>query len=182
MTPSYIKFVNMAESPTVTSLIQDKIKDLARYSDKILGCEVKVSCPHRSRQHLAHRPFQVQVRIWLPGENIVLNRTRREGARQNIHSFIHDVFEAARRHLQDRVRIVRQRSKAPVSTFGEGKISQILPYEGFGFLTSNAGNEFYFSDRAVTNENFNRLKVGQKVQFRTHLGETVSQATHVTVI
>jgi cold shock CspA family protein len=57
-----------------------------------------------------------------------------------------------------------------------------LPDEGYGFLATEDGREFYFNKQSVLNRGFARLQVGTGVTFVEEQGEKGPQASTVRII
>ena len=181
MIPFQITFLDFPESDAIWIAVQNRIEKLEHFFSQIIRCEVVISCPHRHRH--ADRLYHVQIHIIMPGGDVIANRNPpKNEAHRDIYVSIRDAFNAAERILQDRIRIVRHKIKFHEQTSEEGKIAKIFPDEGFGFLITLDGREFYFSENSITNENFGELKVGQKVKFLDELGEKGPQVTSMAVI
>jgi cold shock CspA family protein len=181
MIPFQITFLDFPESDAVWMAVQKRIEKLEHFFDRIVRCEVAISCPHRHRQ--ADRLYHIQIHLIIPGEDVIVNRNHpKDETHRDIYVAIGDSFNAAERILQDRVRIVRHKTKFHEQQSEEGKISKVFYQECFGFLETSNGRECYFGENSITNENFNHLKIGQRVRFHEEPGEKGPQVTSMAVI
>ncbi len=180
MFPFQITFLDFPESDAVWIAVQKRIEKLEHFFDRIIRCEVVISCPHRHRH--TDRLYHLQIHIIIPGDDVIINRNQPNNeAHRDVYVAIRDSFKAAERVLQDRINIARHKTKFHEQQAEEGKISKIFPEEGFGFLVSSDGREFYFGENSITNENFIHLKVGQKIKFHEEPGTNGPQVTSMTV-
>ena len=110
MIPFQITFLDFPESDAVWIAVQKRVEKLEHFFDRIVRCEVVVSCPHRHRQ--VDRLFQIQIRLYIPKEDVIVNHnaTKNE-AHRNIYVAIRDAFNAAERILQDKIKILRRQVK-----------------------------------------------------------------------
>lgn len=180
MIPFQITFLDFPESDAIWLAVQKRIEKLEHFYNQIIRCEVVISCPHRHR-HTA-RLYNVQIHVIMAGEDVIVNRhPPKDESHRDVYISIRDAFNAAERILQDKVRIVRHKVKFHEKIAEDGKISKIFPDEGFGFLVTLDGREFYFGENSITNEAFTELKVGQKVKFLEEAGEKGPQVTSMAV-
>jgi len=104
--PLEIRFRNMDPSPAVETAIRKKVEKLERYGEHILNCSVTVEVPHK---HQAKGTlYRVVVDIRVPGGEIVASRDPgQDQAHEDIYVALRDSFKAARRQLQNHVRVRR---------------------------------------------------------------------------
>lgn len=108
--PFKITFLDFPESDSVWLAIQKRVEKLEHFFNRIIRCEVNISCPHRHRH--ANRLFHVQIHIYIPGEDVIVNRNPSQNeAHQDVYVAIRDSFNAAERILHDRVQILRHQTK-----------------------------------------------------------------------
>ena len=106
MIPTKITFKDFDESDAVKYKVQRRTEKLEQFYNRIIRCEVVLSCPHRHRH--ADRIFHVQILIELPGKDIVVGKKQSQmESHKNIFVAINDNFDAAERILQDHVRVMR---------------------------------------------------------------------------
>lgn len=118
-------FRHMATSPAVVSRIDAEAQKLLRYFERITHCHVVICVSHRHHRHGRH--YTVRVELGVPGAHLVIDHEPaahvRDEARpatkhtevQNQHSDIYvvirEVFDSARRKLEDYVRRQRDEMK-----------------------------------------------------------------------
>ena len=69
-TPAIILFRNFPRSDAVASRIEEKIRKLEQYYDRIISCRVVVQAPHR--HNTKGKLYQVHIHVGLPGDDIVV--------------------------------------------------------------------------------------------------------------
>jgi cold shock CspA family protein len=77
---------------------------------------------------------------------------------------LRDAFDAAARHLESDA----QRSQDDVKNREHpppGRVTQLFPDPGYGFLTTTEGEEVYFHQNSVSGASFAQLSVGSEVSF-----------------
>ena len=83
-----------------------------------------------------------------------------------------------RRRLQDRRRRMAGQVKVHEAP-PQGRVIQLFPEDGYGFLESADGREIYFHRNAVLDGAFDRMSVGSEVRFAEEEGEKGPQASTV---
>lgn len=181
MIPFQITFRDFPESDAVWMAIQNRIEKLEHFFDRIIRCDVVISCPHHHRH--SDRLFNVLIHIVLPGDDVVINRNpSKHEAHRDVYVAIRDAFDAAERVLEDRVRRIRMHTKVHDEFYQEGRISKLFTFEGYGFLEDHQGREIYFSQNSVVNDKFENLQLGQKVRFLEENGEKGPQVTSMAIV
>jgi cold shock CspA family protein len=94
---------------------------------------------------------------------------------------IRDAFHAARRRLQDYLRIERGDIKAHEGP-PHGKIVALVRDQDFGRIATPDGREVYFHRNSVLNADFDALEPGTPVWFDEERGDEGPQASSVHVI
>lgn len=118
--PPQITFRHMDVSPAVEARILDEVQALEHCYDRITSCHVVVEAPHH--HHQRGQTFQVSIDLHVPGAQIeashppsahsademARDKKHEPGAEcRDVYVAIRDAFAAARRQLQDHVRIQR---------------------------------------------------------------------------
>ena len=193
-----ITYRNMKPSAEVEKWIRAEVDKLDSLYSRVMGCRVAVELPHR--HHRKGSPYHIRIDLTVPHGEIVVKREPSLNARarhlgerdtkkrsevkvphRELRQAINDAFKAAGRRLQDYAR--RQRGDIKSTTLlPEGRVSKILPQEGYGFLTSDDGREIYFHKNSVLGRAFSHLKVGTTVKFVEEPGEKGPQASTVRVV
>ncbi len=104
--PLVVTFRQMPASPAVEARIEELVAELEHYSERIISCRVTVEQDdrHKSQGNL----FRVRIDLGVPGKEIVVSH---EGPRNHAHEdvmvAVRDAFHAAKRQLEDHVRVKR---------------------------------------------------------------------------
>ncbi len=106
-----ISFRNIDVSDALEQRIRTRVAELDKLCDRITSCEVVVELHHRHNGQ--GKLFQVRVDLALPGRTIVVRREPAEHhANEDAHVAVREAFDAARRQLEDYVRVARGDVKA----------------------------------------------------------------------
>jgi cold shock CspA family protein len=154
--------------------IRAKAANLNTYYERIMGCRVVVEGPV---QHHRKGPFTVRIDLSVPGAELVADRQ----AHEDLYVAIRDAFDAARRRLEDYARRQRGAVKAHEAA-PRGRVSQLFPEAGYGFLETRDGREIYFHRHSVLHPGFDRLEIGVEVRFTEEVGEKGPQASSVAIV
>lgn len=119
--PLEIKFRNLKFTDWIDADIRRRAAKLDTYCRNIISCRAIVEIPHRHRLH--GNRFQVRVELGVPGEEIVVShaprrraterrleapaatkRTEVDATRKDARVVLREVFDKARRELQDYAR------------------------------------------------------------------------------
>jgi ribosome-associated translation inhibitor RaiA len=120
--PVQTTFRHMRSSPAVAARVEAEADKLRRYYSGIHHCHVVISAPHR-RQQVGHI-YSVHLELGVPREHLAIThehashtqakrnagvsrRPKTSGAHEDIYVVLREVFDAARRRLEDYAR--RQR-------------------------------------------------------------------------
>lgn len=152
--------------------IREKAAALDVFYNRITGCDVTVGAP--VDHHRKGGPFDVRIRLTVPGKELVANRQSEEG----LAAAIREAFDAIRRQLEDYVREHRGNVKAHEEA-PQARIARLL--HDFGFLETPDGREIYFHRNSVLNNGFDKLQVGMHVRFVEEEGDEGPQASTVTI-
>ncbi|MEW5738190.1 MAG: HPF/RaiA family ribosome-associated protein [Myxococcota bacterium] len=174
--PVDIRFRHVESSDALKAAIEEHVKGLEKYSQRITSCHVTVDhvgghAHARGRTH--HRQgagahYRVSIRLTVPGAELFVGRDPEEHVNfEDAYAAVNEAFDAMKRQLQDAERTVRQDVKHHVRPL-HGRVTKLL--DGFGFLTTELGRELYFHQNAVVG-GFSKLAVGDEVRFTEHPGE-----------
>lgn len=174
-TPLQIAVRNVADSDAARALVRECVDKLEVFYDRITSCRVMIEVPQRFP---AGTPiaYNVRVDIRVPREETVIKRQ----AHPELHTAIQEAFDAAGRRLQDYARRARGDVKRSVP-MSRAIVTQLFPFEGYGFLQTEDGREVYFHRHSVLDEAFERLEVGSVVRFVEEVGEKGPQASSVAL-
>jgi ribosomal subunit interface protein len=173
-TPLQITVRDVPHSPALDARIRDKAARLEEFHPRITSCRVTVE-ESSKHQHQGHQ-FAVHIDLRVPGREIAVTREHHE----DVFVALRDAFDAAKRQLEDVVR--EKRGDVKVHDIPQhGKIARISVDEGYGFIETGDGREFYFSRENVVHPAFERLEPGTPVQFIEELAAEGPQAKRVSV-
>ena len=108
-----IQYRDVSPSPALTQLIQTELQRLARHHEGLTHCRVVISQPHQHQQH--GRQFEVALELTTGLGHIVVNHHPSARAHPgepgedhtSAYATIRDVFDVARRKLDEQFRRVR---------------------------------------------------------------------------
>ncbi len=118
--PLEITFRNMPHSDAVEAKIREKTAKLEQFCDSIISCRVAVELGHH-HQHQGNL-FHVHIDLSIPGKHIVISRDHHDKqAHEDMYVALRDAFDAAKRQLEEHVRIQRgEVKKRPIPVLSEG--------------------------------------------------------------
>jgi ribosome-associated translation inhibitor RaiA len=104
--PLTVSFHGIPVSEPVRSACWAEAEKLEHWFDRITSCHVTASLPHRHRR--SARPFDLRVRLTIPGHEIVVDRSKRQfHGIEKPELIVRETFDEVRRQLQDRVAKMR---------------------------------------------------------------------------
>lgn len=171
----------LESSEALRARIEREAAKLEKFHDRITSCRVAVI--GRSHRHRQGDLYAVRLQITGPGvADVVVDRNPpADHAHEDAFVAVRDAFAAARRRLQDRHRklqgAVKVHEEPPT-----GRITRLLPVDGYGFLESADGREIYFHRNSLLNGDFERLSVGDQVRFHERVGEKGPVASTVHLV
>ena len=178
--PLQIQFQNMDPSPAVEAAVEERARKLERFADRITSCRVTVEAPHK--HHKKGKVYHVVVDIRIPGGELVASRDPgKHHAHEDVYVAIRDAFNAAKRQLQDKVRVRRGKVKAH-EVPPHGRILSLNPEADHGRIETPDGREIYFHRNSIVNADFDKLEPGLEVRFSEESGDEGPQATSVQLI
>lgn len=172
--PLQITFRDMPHSEAIETAIREKAEKLESFHPDLMTCRVVVALTskHKHQGHL----YNLRLDATVPGHEFVVNRERA----QDVYVAIRDSFDDMRRQLEDAVRERRGEVKTHALP-RHGEIVRLNAAEGYGFIRTADGSEFYFSAENVVDANLERLDVGTAVQFIEDMSGDTPQAKRVSI-
>lgn len=162
-------------TPAEEASIRESAAKLESFWDRITSCRVVVNMPRR-RGHTGQH-YNVRIDVKVPGAELVIKRQ----AQERLLDAVQEAFRAAARRVQDQARktraAVRLSRGAP-----RGTVTRLLPWEGYGFITTVDDREVYFDRNSVIDEGFDRLEEGMSVRFAEEAGARGPQASTVAPV
>lgn len=171
--PFNIQFHGMEPSDAVETSAREHVHKLEVFAPDIMTCRVHIDLEQKHKHQ--GRPYGVRIDLTLPGHELVVNRVHNE----DVYVALRDAFNNMRRQLEDIVRRRQRKEKQhPVPLHGE--VVRLDEKEGFGFIKTLAGDEYYFNRDNVTGTLFEHVKIGNAVQFIPELDGDGLQAKRVS--
>ena len=169
-----ITFRDMPPSEALETRIRDKVAKLEKFHPHITSCRVTVEESHRHQNQGRH--FGVKVEVHVPGGQPVVASLKHD---EDVYVALRDALGAVRRRLEEGLRETRGAVKAH-ETPRHGKVARVFAEEGFGFIQTDDGSEFYFSRDNVVHPRFEDLGSGVPVQFIEEAATEGAQAKRVS--
>jgi ribosomal subunit interface protein len=178
--PLEIRFHNIDRSAAVEAAIRERAAKLEQFADRIVSCTVTVEGSHK--HHRQGNLYTVRVDVRFPGGEVVASRDpSAHHSHEDVFVALRDAFKAARRQLQDRVRVQRGDVK-PRAEQPHGKIIALDAAHDCGRIETSDGREIYFHRNSVLNDGFAQLEIGTEVRFSEEHGDEGPQASTVRVV
>jgi ribosomal subunit interface protein len=175
--PIQVTFRHMGHSDAIEAKVRERAEKLNQFYDHIMSCRVIIEPAHKHK-HKGNL-FQVRIDVTVPGNELVVSREPdAHQAHQDVYVSIRDAFDAMRRQLED----FRRRQRGHVKTHEvppHGRITQLVPAEDYGMITTMDGREVYFHRNSVFGAEFDKLELGNDVCFAEEAGEKGPQASTV---
>jgi len=179
-TQPQISFDDLPVDEAVREAALAHVARLEKTYDRITGCHVVIAQPHR--HHREGRLYSVRVDLVVPGSEIVVNRNHpADHAHEDVYVALRDSFDATRRRLEDHARHLRGAVKRHLPR-AEGRVTQIFPLQGYGFIETPDGREIYFHRHALSADDFRIVDLGTRVHFTEEEGDEGPQAASVEVV
>jgi cold shock CspA family protein/ribosome-associated translation inhibitor RaiA len=173
--PLQIATRNFDLSPADEQMMRDAAAKLESFASRIMSCRVLLELQSRKRQ--TGNRYHVRIDLAVPGSEIVIKRQ----SDASLLTAAQEAFKAAARRLQDRIR--KQRGDIKLNhTAPRAVVTRLLPWEGYGFLTTPDGREVYFDRHSVLHDAFDRLELGAEVRYSLEPGDKGPQASTVALV
>ena len=172
--PLQLVMRDIPHSEAIEAKIRQKAERLDRFYDKIMSCRVVVETPQRHQNQ--GKLYSVRIDVTVPGSELVVNRDKDE----DIYVAIRDAFDAMGRKLEDYGRQQRGDIKTHDMEL-HGRIARLFKEEGYGFIETLDGREFYFHRANLAHQDFDQINVGEGVAFIEEMGNEGLQANRVSV-
>lgn len=178
--PLEIVFHNIDRSLAVEEAVRERTLKLERIAPNITSCRVTIEAPHKNHQQ--GNLYTVRIDLRYPGGETLASRAPGANhAHEDVYVALRDSFRAARRQLQERVR-VRRGDVKPHETPPHGRVASLDHDRSCGRIATADGREIYFHRNSVINASFDRLEPGTEVRFSEEAGDQGPQASTVQVI
>lgn len=155
--PLQIILRDIPPSEAVETHIKESVEKLELFYSQMIGCKVTVAMAGKHKHQ--GKLFNITIDISVPGSELVVNRDMHE----DLYVALRDAFDAAKRRLEDYGRRQRGETKNHEGEL-HGRVARIFE-DGFGFIETADGQEFYFNRDNLTHTTFDKLQVGHEVRF-----------------
>lgn len=170
--PIQITFGDIPHSNAVKDHLEEKVNKLQKYCHKMVSCHVVLELATKN-QHSGNL-HNTRLTVVVPGKELVTKKNEDE----DLYRSIRDAFDDMARQLEDYARQTNGQDRNHQSLI-TGEVVRLFPNDGFGFIQTADGTEFYFNAKHVANPSFGKLSVGMTVHFTSEEGHDGPQAHHV---
>jgi ribosomal subunit interface protein len=170
--PMQVTFRDVKHSPDVDSHIREKSEKLSQYLDNIISCQVVIEYASKHKQ--TGNLYNARIIINVPGHELVSTHNHDE----NMYVAIRDAFDDIARQLEGHSEIIHRKVKHHPPIL-EGKVARVFD-QGFGFIETANGEEYYFNEDNVVHPRMGHLRSGEHVRFIEHVGDEGLQAHRVS--
>jgi ribosomal subunit interface protein len=172
MLAAQITIRDFPSSISLETLIRKHAEKLNRFYDRISSCRVVVELAQKHKHQ--GKLYNVRIDTTVPGKELVVTHKMN----QDIYVAIRDAFKAIQRQLEEHSRKRHGRVKLHNHVM-HGYVRRMLPQEGYGFIEGIDGHEYYFSLTNVTHPQYDKLIIGDAVEYFTDQQGEGRQALHV---
>lgn len=157
--PLHLSVRDIPASKALDARIREKVEALEQGYPFLAGCRVIVEMPHKHKHQ--GRLINVTVEMRVSQGALTVNRHAREDA----YVAVREVFDAAQHRLEDY--LINQQTDVQHNTqLIHGHVTRLFDYDGYGFIETDEGQEYYFSRDNVTDSiGFSKMRPGMEVQF-----------------
>lgn len=173
MQPIQVTIRDIPGSIALESHLRKKAAKLDHYYDKIQRCRIVIDVPQKHKHQ--GKLFRVHINLLVPGKELVVNHKLDE----DVYVAIRDAFQAVIRQLEAYAHKRRGDVKHHEGV-AVGYVDRLFPEQGYGFIQSIEGDEYYFSMTNVTHPHFAQLQVGDIVHFLSVSANEGWQAHRIT--
>ncbi|WP_197038326.1 HPF/RaiA family ribosome-associated protein [Billgrantia saliphila] len=184
-TPLEINYQHVSRSEWIDDYVRSRVAKLEHFNRDIVSCRVVIE--QTQNPHRTGNPYRALVEVNLPakGELVAEKSDKVTDPQIQLRPIIRGAFEAMEKQLKKQTAKrdgkVKQRYHdepiPPVAT-----VVRLFETDGYGFIKSLSGEEFYFHKNSVLHHDFDRLTVGTRVRFEPEEGEEGLQASTVQII
>lgn len=172
--PLQITFHGMERSDAVEDAARKKAEHLERFAPDIMACRVVVDLVQKHKHQ--GQPYAVRIDLTVPGHELVVDRVQDE----DVYVALRDAFDDMKRKLEEVVRQRRGDEKLHPREL-HGEVVRLNGDEGFGFIRTPGGEEYYFGRDNLHGGRFEQLEVGTAVQFIAEVAGEGAQAKRVSL-
>jgi cold shock CspA family protein len=165
-----ITYRNVIRSDAVETILAKRITALEAICPNGLGLRVTLEAPRRLRH--AARGFEVRLHLDLPGPDLDVARSVRQGhASDDILRAVNEAFNALERRLKETRKTRASQDVKHHAAILHGAIVELEPQLGYGFVRADDGKEVYFQKDSLVSGDWDALEIGTRLRFREQDGE-----------
>jgi ribosomal subunit interface protein len=181
--PLEVSIKNIEKSDELEDILNREVEKLNRFSPDIISCRVALEKEHK--QNTQGSPFHVRVEVSLPRKKRLATTSSavylREESLFEIRKAIRDAFGAMEKRLKKTESKKKHQVKSPAEP--RAFVAKLFSDQGYGFLKrDDTGEEIYFHQNSVLNNDFERLTVGTEARYDLEMGEKGPQASSVQIV
>lgn len=158
MLPMQLTVRGGPSSPALESHIRNKCQKLPHVCRRINSCRVVIEVTHKGK--IQGKLYNVRIDVTVPGKELVVTKK----FNYDVYVAIRDAFLAISRQLEEHARKRNGLVKTHTDVH-HGYVTRMMPKDGYGFIQGNDGYEYYFSITNVSYPSFERLSIGDSVEF-----------------
>jgi len=180
--PLEITFRGVSRSDWSEHYIRSEAAHLERFADGIVSCRVAVERPQQHQQ--LGNPYRVRIELRLPPNKdlVVTREPQDEEMHAQLRTVIHSAFAAMQRQLTKTNAKRHGDVKEHYEEAPTALVVRCFREQGYGFIRTPEGREFYFHRNSVLHGDFDRLEVGTEVRFAAEMGDAGPQASTVQIV
>lgn len=171
--PLHITFLNIPPSDAIEAEIRKRAEKLDHFAEDVMHCHVTVDAA--GKHQTQGRLYEIRIDFTVSGTEIAISHIHRH---EDVFVVIRDAFDAAARKLEDYVRLRRGTVKQHETPL-HGHITKLFQ-DGYGFIETPDGREFYFHRDNLVYPDFDQVAIGAEVQFLEEGASEGLQAKRVT--
>lgn len=180
--PLEISFQDVEKTEYLEQLIHEKVAKLEQICDHMISCRIAVEMPQKHQR--VGNPYRVRIAMRVPpGHELV---AKQEPSKGDMHAdlprVLRQAFDLASRQLRELVERQRGEVKRHPDQQASAVVVRLFKQDGYGFIRTTDGREFYFHRNSVLHDDFERLEIGTGVHFVEEMGEKGPQATSVQIV
>ncbi|QOR39165.1 HPF/RaiA family ribosome-associated protein [Billgrantia diversa] len=183
-TPLEITYQHVSRSEWIDEYIRSRVAKLEQFNHDIVSCRVVIE--QTQNPHKTGNPYRALVEVNLPakGELVAEKSDKVTDPQVQLRPIIRNAFEAMEKQLKKQTAKrdgkVKHHNDEPIPPVAT--VVRLFEKDGYGFIKSLSGEEFYFHRNSVLHGDFERLTVGTRVRFEPDEGEKGLHASTVQVI
>ena len=172
MSALQITFRDVTNTPAVEAVIRKKAEKLKLYYDRVISCHVVIELDDKHKSH--GKRYNVRVDIRVPGKDLVSTRKCDE----DVYVALRDAFAALSRQLEEHSRKRQGRVKSHNHVM-HGTVVRMVTDDGYGFIEGRDGHEYYFSVTNMCYPQFDKLEIGDVVEYTPEPTKDGQHAQHI---